>query len=81
MLFLEVIRTGDNIQKAKNNLEFLVDANLINDEPRRDKIRNYLASAKPISHATRYNATRTDRSGSRSYLCNAAGNRPRGYCL
>lgn len=48
MLFLEVIRTGDNIQKAKNNLEFLVDANLINDEPRRDKIRNYLASAKPI---------------------------------
>jgi hypothetical protein len=45
-LFLEVIRTGS--QNAKDNLSFLVNAHLINDEARRKQISAYLASEAPI---------------------------------
>jgi hypothetical protein len=45
-LFVEVIKTGE--KEARNNLQFLVDNHLINDETRRTQIQEYLASSKPI---------------------------------
>jgi len=44
---LEVIKTGNDPEKAAENLKFLVDTGLISDAGRRKNIQAFLDSRKP----------------------------------